>query len=158
MSLFSFPAEVNERAARMVAAVVAATGVATLALQWRWPVAVLALGFLLRVGWGPKLSPLGRFASKVAPRLWEVVPVSGAPKRFAQGIGAVVTLAASALLAVGSPAGWVLVGLLVVFATLEAALSFCFGCWIYGRLQQHGLIAPDVCVDCAERSAARSRA
>ncbi len=156
MSLFSFPAQVNERAARLVAATVATLATVALVTGTGWLVPVLAAGFLLRVAWGPKVDPIGRMAVAVAPRLWAVVPVMGAPKRFAQGIGAAVTLAATGLLYAGlSTAAWGLVGMLVVFALLEAGLSFCLGCWIYGRLQAVGLFPPDACVDCA-RPASRT--
>jgi Domain of unknown function (DUF4395) len=154
MALFSFPQQVNERAARLVAGVIASVGLLALATQTWWLVPLLSIGFFLRVGWGPRVSPLARFAVAVAPRLWEVKPVTGAPKRFAQGIGAAVTLLATALLASGAIVpGWALIGVLVVFASLEAALSFCFGCWVYGRLQSAGLIAPDVCTNCAPQAA-----
>lgn len=149
MAFFSFPERVNERAARLVA-----TGVvATLALAWLadlpWLVGVLAVGFLLRVGWGPRFSPLARMAMFVSAKLWEVRPVSGAPKRFAQGIGAVFTLAASALFASGmASAGWALLSVMAVFASLEAGLGFCAGCWVYGRLQALGVFPADACVDC----------
>jgi hypothetical protein len=149
MALFSFPAQVNERAARTVAAVVALSLVLAIALQLRLLVPLLALGFLLRVGWGPRFSPLARAAMFTAARLWPVRPVSGAPKRFAQGIGALCTLGATALLFSGwTRAGWALAGVLILFATLEASLSFCMGCWIYARLQSAGLFPPDACESC----------
>jgi hypothetical protein len=44
---------------------------------------------------------------------------------------------------------WLLVALVVLFATLEAALGFCMGCWIYARLQRRGLVPADACTDCA---------
>lgn len=150
MAFFSFPTQINEHAARLVAGTVALAGATSLALGLRWVVPVLALGFLLRVSWGPRFSPLARAAMTLAPRLWAPVPVFGAPKRFAQGVGAVFTVTASALLFTGHPtAGWALIGTLVVFATLEAAFAFCMGCWVYGRLQAAGLLPPDACVDCA---------
>lgn len=150
MAVFSFPEQVNERAARLVAAVVAfSLGAALLGRLW-WVVPAIALGFLLRVGWGPKASPLARAAVGLAGRLWAPRPVYGAPKRFAQGIGALCTAGASLLFAASlASLAWALVGLVVVFASLEAALGFCAGCWLYGRLQETGLIAPDACVDCA---------
>lgn len=150
MAVFSFPEQVNERAARLVAAAVALTLSAALLGRLWWVVPAVALGFLLRVGWGPKVSPLGRAAVRLAGRLWDPRPVYGAPKRFAQGIGALCTVGASLCFAAGldTPA-WALVAVVVLFATLEAALGFCAGCWIYGRLQEVGLIAPDACVDCA---------
>lgn len=150
MALFSFPQQVNERAARLVAGVVATSAAVAIATQTWWVVPLLAVGFALRVGWGPRFSPLARFAVAVAPRLWTPRAVPGAPKRFAQGIGAVVTLLASGLLAGGLLVpGWALIGVLVIFATLEAAISFCFGCWLYGALQRAGVIAPDACAECA---------
>ena len=149
MSLFSFPAQVNERAARLAGGIVFTLAVVGLVTRWTPLLPILAAGFLLRVAWGPKVDPIGRFAATVAPKLWAVVPVFGKPKRFAQAIGAVVTLAASLLAytELHAPA-WGLIGVLAVFAALEAGLGFCFGCWMYGRLQALGVFAPDACVDC----------
>src|SRR3954470_14911264 len=100
--LFSFPHPVNEKAARTVAAVVAVTALVVLATGWRWLLVPLAYGFIARVLTGPTLSPLGALAQKViAPRfLGEPNYVSGPPKRFAQGMGAVMSTAA-AILALG---------------------------------------------------------
>lgn len=152
MALFHFPSTVNENAARLVASGVTALAVLAFALDLPWIVAILAAGFFLRVGWGPKFSPLARLALFVAAALWAPKPVSGAPKRFAQGIGLAFTAGASALLFTGhAAAGWSLVGILVVCAVLEAAAAFCLGCWTYGRLQLLGVFSPDVCVDCAPR-------
>lgn len=149
MAIFSFPSEINERAARVVAASVVVLSLVAWAFAQPWLVALIAIGFVLRVGWGPRFSPLARLAMFSAGKLWDPVPVTGAPKRFAQGVGAVFTVSASALLFAGqATAGWTLIAVLVVFASLEAALAFCMGCWVYGRLQILGLIAPDVCVDC----------
>lgn len=150
MAFFSFPSQINEHAARLVAGTVALTGAASLVFGLRWVIPLLAIGFVLRVSFGPRFSPLAKLAMTLAPKLWEPVPVFGAPKRFAQGVGAVFTVTASALLFTGhATAGWALIGTLVVFASLEAALAFCMGCWVYGRLQAAGLIPPDACVDCA---------
>ena len=96
----SFPEQVNEYAARLVAGVVATLTVFALATSQFWVFAVLAAGFWLRVGWGPRISPLAKTAMWLAPKIWSVRPVTGAPKRFAQGIGAVtLTLASVAWLA-----------------------------------------------------------
>ena len=120
-SLIGFPNPVNEKAARVVAGGVLIASVATLALStvdtaWLWLVALLALGFVARVLTGPKLSPLGQLATRViAPRLGEPKLVAGPPKRFAQSIGAVVTLSGVAFLAAGVPGGTqVLLGLMSV--------------------------------------------
>jgi hypothetical protein len=150
MKLFSFPAQVNEYAARTVAATVVTLLVAGFALKLPWVLPLVAIGFVLRVGWGPKFSPLARIASTAAPKIWDVKPVAGPPKRFAQGIGAFCTLTATALWLSGyEAAGWAVAGLVVVFATLEASIAFCMGCWIYARLQGAGIFPPDACIDCA---------
>src|SRR5437870_6901429 len=96
--LFSFPNPVNEKAARVVAGVVLATVVVILATSAYWLLVPLAYGFWARVLTGPTLSPLGRLAQRViAPRLGPAKPVPGPPKRFAQGMGAVMSTAALVL-------------------------------------------------------------
>src|SRR5579863_9480605 len=93
--IFSFPNPVNEKAARAVAGVVLVLSVVTLATGFYWLLIPLAYGFWARVLTGPTLSPLGWTAQNaVAPQLGAKKPVPGPPKRFAQGIGAVVSTAA----------------------------------------------------------------
>jgi hypothetical protein len=148
----SFPNPVNEKAARVVAGVVVLLSVVTLATSWYWLLAVIAYGFVARVLTGPTLSPLGRFAMNVAaPRLGPPKHVPGPPKRFAQGMGAVMTVT-GAVLALGFGLHWVADGLLVamiVAAGLEAFLAICLGCQIFALLMRVGLIPEDVCADCA---------
>jgi hypothetical protein len=150
---FSFPNPVNEKAARVVAGVVVLLSVVTLATSWYWLLAVIAYGFVARVLTGPTLSPLGRFAMDVvAPRLGPAKPVPGPPKRFAQGMGATMTVA-GAVLALGfgqnSVADCLLVAIIVA-AGLEAFLAVCLGCQIFSLLMRVGLIPGDVCADCAD--------
>ena len=156
--IFAFPAVVNERAARVVAAVVAGLGALVLATGWHWLTALLAAGFLLRVLGGPRFSPLGRLAAQViAPRLGPSVPTAGPPKRFAQGVGLAVTTTA-AVLALGfglSAPATALVAALVVFAVLESALGWCAGCAVFARLMDWGLIPEETCEACANISLAR---
>lgn len=155
--LIGFPNPVNEKAARTVAAGVLMLSVSTLALgvavsaAWLWFVAVLAVGFIARVLTGPKLSILGQLATRVvAPRLGEPRLVAGPPKRFAQAIGATVTVAATVLLAAGRPGGTeALLGLMVVAAGLEAIAGYCIGCKIFAGLVRIGLVPESVCVECA---------
>src|SRR6201982_1849462 len=91
----AFPNPVNEKAARVVAGVVLAISVVILATGAHWLLIPLAYGFWARVLTGPTLSPLGWTAQNViAPRLGERKPVPGPPKRFAQGMGAVISSAA----------------------------------------------------------------
>ncbi len=151
-SAFGYPAVVNEKAARAVAAGVVVLAGATLLTGWLWLALLLALGFALRVASGPRLDPLGWFvAREVAPRLGRPRPVSGTPKRFAQAIGLAFSGAAVVAYAVGAPgvAGAVL-GVLVLFATLEAVLGFCAGCQVFALLMRAGLVSDDTCVECAD--------
>ena len=158
--MFSFPNPVNEKAARVVAGVVALTGLLILATGAYWLLVPLAYGFWARVLTGPTLSPLGRFATRVAaPRLGEPKHVPGPPKRFAQGMGAVITTTA-AVLALGfgaTTAAGLLVIALVAAATLESAFAFCLGCQIFGGLMRAGLIPDAVCAECADITLAPGR-
>jgi len=85
----------------------------------------------------------------ITPRLGKVKLVAGPPKRFAQGMGAVVSTAALILFIAGAvPASWAVLGVLIVAASLEAFLAFCLGCVVFGWLQRRGLIPEDVCEAC----------
>ena len=145
-----FPRIVNEKAARVVAGLVALVAALALATGWLWLTAVLVVGFALRVASGPRLDPFGRLATKViAPRLGEPVLVAGAPKRFAQGVGLVLTTVATIALVLGAPAvTTALLGVLLVFALLESVVGFCAGCWVFGYLMRWGLVPEAVCVAC----------
>src|SRR5690242_10923962 len=97
--LLSFPNPVNEVSARLVAAGVVVMAALTIALDQPWILIPLAYGFVARVLTGPTLSPLGQLVTRViTPRL-PVPPkyVAGPPKRFAQGIGATLTVTAAVL-------------------------------------------------------------
>lgn len=158
-ALFSFPDPVNEVSARLVAAGVVAMAVGTLAFDARWFTAVIAYGFIARLLTGPTLSPLGQLVTRViTPRLGvSPHPVPGPPKRFAQGIGAVGTIAAAFLALVVDrwDLAQVLLGLIAVFAFLEAALGFCVGCKIFSLLMRVGIIPASVCERCTDIWAGR---
>jgi hypothetical protein len=151
--VFGFPDPVDEVSARMVALGALTLAVATVALDQPWLTLLLAYGFVARVLTGPKLSPLGLLVTRVVrPRLTSVAPrlTPGPPKRFAQGIGATLTVTA-AVLALGFDqrgAAYVLLGMLVVAASLEAFLGFCLGCKIFAVLMRVGIIPPEVCERC----------
>jgi len=153
--MFGFPNPVNEKAARVVAGVVALTGVLILLTGARWLLVPLAYGFWARVLTGPTLSPLGRVAMRVvAPRLGAPKYVAGPPKRFAQGMGAAFTTSA-AVLALGfgaDTAADVLTVLLVVAATLESVFALCLGCQVFALLMRAGVIPEHVCAECADIS------
>lgn len=148
--VFAFPNPVNEYAARITAGLVVVVALATLLTGFGWGLVALAIGFWLRVLFGPRISPLALLSVKVlAPRIGHAKLVAGPPKRFAQGIGAALTSAAVVLFFVGyQPAAWIVLGLLIVAASLEAIVGFCLGCVIFGFLQRRGLIPAEVCEAC----------
>jgi hypothetical protein len=151
--IFSFPETINEKAARVVAGVVALTALIALATGARWLLVPLAYGFWARVLTGPTLSPLGRLASRVvAPRLGPPKDVPGPPKRFAQGMGAAMTtagLVAEVGFGAHEPAD-VLLTLLLVAATLESVFALCLGCTVFAGLMRIGVVPPAVCARCAD--------
>jgi len=160
--LFSFPNPVNEVSARLVAGGVVLLGLATIVLDQPWLTLVIAYGFIARVLTGPTLSPLGQFVTRVlTPRLpFDERPVAGPPKRFAQGIGVVFSVTA-AVLAVGfgeTTAAYVVLGVLVFFATLESVFGLCVGCKVFALLMRLGVIPEEVCESCNNIALRRSPA
>src|SRR4051812_20066334 len=137
-TLFSFPHPVNEKAARSVAGLVVVLAAVTLVTGAWWLTVPLALGFWARVLTGPTLSPFGQLATRViAPRLGPPVYVSGPPKRFAQGMGAAMSTTAAALALTGAhTAARIVLGVLIVAATLESVFALCLGCKVFGLLMR----------------------
>ena len=150
--LFSFPDPVNEVSARLVAGGVVLMSVLAIALDQPWLTAVIAYGFVARVLTGPTLSPLGQIVTKgITPRLpLRERPVPGPPKRFAQGMGVAFSFTAT-VLALGfgdHTAAYVVLGLLIVAATLESVFGLCLGCKIFALLMRTGVIPEEVCERC----------
>ena len=150
--LFSVPHPVNEVSARLVAGGVVLMCAVAIALDQPWLIAVIAYGFVARVLTGPTLSPLGQLVTRVVtPRLpIAAKPVPGPPKRFAQGIGAALSVTA-AVLAFGfhlPVAAYAVLGAIAVAATLEAVFALCLGCAIFAGLMRIGLIPEAVCQEC----------
>jgi len=103
---------------------------------------------------GPTLSPLGQLVTRVlTPRLpFAAKPVAGPPKRFAQGIGVVVS-GAAAVLALGfglHVVAYAVLGLLIVAATLESVFAYCVGCKIFGLLMRAGIVPERICAECVD--------
>jgi Domain of unknown function (DUF4395) len=157
-SLLEFPHPVNEKAARVVAGVVALTSALALFTGWHWLLLPLAYGFLARALSGPRFSPLGLFATRVAaPRLGSAKPVAGPPKRFAQAIGAILTLVGS--VAVLVDARELSTGVLVimaVFATLESVFGICVGCKVFTLLMRLGVVPERTCAACNDLALRRA--
>lgn len=162
MSVSRFPSVVDEITVRLIAAVVLGIGVIALATQQWWLYAVLAVDFGLRSVAGPRWSPVARLVQRwVRPAVRRApVRVPGAPKRFAAGIGAVLTSAATLLWLVDVVTGSAVPGLLVavvsigvvmvLFPALEAVLGLCVGCKLFGALMRLGLVPETVCLECAD--------
>jgi hypothetical protein len=153
--LFDFPNPVNEVAARLVAGGVVLMAAAELLSGQRWLLFVLAYGFLARVATGPTLSPLGQFVTRVlTPRLPVAAKlVPGPPKRFAQGIGATLSVGALVAWAAGNHGLAIgAVAAIAVAATLESVFAICLGCVIFGQLMRLGVIPAEVCESCNDIS------
>ena len=150
-SIVRFPNPVNELVARTVACTVLGLSLVAAATANRWVIAVLAAGFVLRVTTASRVDPIAVVASRViAPRLGPPRWTPGPPKRFAQGIGATLTVTAAVVAFAGaSTAAVVLVALVAAAAALEGLAGFCLGCWLFGRLMRLGIIPTTVCEECA---------
>jgi hypothetical protein len=150
--IFSFPNPVNEVSARLVAFGVVVMAALTIAFDLEWLTLVLAYGFVARVLAGPRFSPLGLLVTRViTPALpFEPKLVPGPPKRFAQLIGAILTVTVAVLTYGFDELGvaQVLLGVLLVPAGLEAFVGFCIGCQIFGVLMRAGVVPDDVCESC----------
>ena len=150
--LLSFPHPVNEVSARLVAGGVVIMCAVAISLDQRWLIAVIAYGFVARVFTGPTLSPLGQLVTRVITPLLGVAarPVPGPPKRFAQGIGAVLSLTAAVLAFWFQlpAAAYAVLGVIAVAATLEAVFALCLGCAIFAGLMRVGVIPEAICQEC----------
>lgn len=158
-ALFQFPDPVNEVAARLVAGGVVILCALALLSQSPWMIVLIAAGFVARVLTGPRISPLALFVTRVLiPALpAEERPTPGPPKRFAQGIGATLSVAAVVLhFGFGfTLAAFVLVAMVMVAASLEAFAGLCLGCKIFAILMRLGILPESVCEACADISRRR---
>lgn len=155
-SIFTFPETVNEVSARVVAGLVVGLTLLILLSQQPWLIAFLAYGFVARVLTGPSLSILGQLATRViTPRLGlPEQTTAGAPKRFAQGIGAALSISAlvAHYLLSSTTLAYVLVAAVTFAASLEAFAGFCLGCWMFAKLIKFGVLPESVCANCADIS------
>ena len=151
--LIGFPRIVDDVSVRIVAGVVLAFALLALGTGWWWLFAVLAVDFWLRLASGPRFSPVAHLVLDVIRPRVQAAPreTAGAPKRFATGMGAVVTTAIAVLFATGLTTGaYVLVAALLLFASLEAFFGFCVGCKMFELGMRLGLVPEEVCTDCAD--------
>lgn len=152
---FRFPNPVNEVPTRLTAGVMATLAWIAVFTQPTWLFAVLAVSFVLRLAFGSRGEPVAWIMARVVmPRLpVKGTMVAGPPKRFAQLIGAVLTVGAlGASIAGSAMLASVLVGIVAVFATLESVVGFCAGCTVFGYLMRAGVVPQTVCEECANIS------
>ena len=158
-AIFSFPETVNEFSARQVAAGVVALTVLFVVTGSTILLAAIALGFVARVLTGPTLSPLGQLVTRVVTPTLEAWTgrrgpmVPGPPKRFAQAIGATLSLAALGLQFAGyGTAALVVVLMITAAATLESVFGYCLGCTIFATLIKLRVLPESVCEECNDIS------
>lgn len=99
--------------------------------------AILLTGdFFIRAFTSSKYSPVSFVSHRITNALnLETKKIDKAPKIFAARLGFVMSLAISVLMISGLGTAAVTVGgILVFFATLELALAFCMGCFMYTYL------------------------
>lgn len=149
-----FPRVVDDVTVRLIASLVLLLAMAALALHQWWIYPMMAVDFILRTAFGPKASPIAAVVQKfVRPRVRALRrPTPGPPKRFAAGIGAVLTLVAAALwvLGLGDPVVLAIGFVMVVFPALEAIVGLCVGCKVFGVLMKLGVVPEEICLECAD--------
>jgi hypothetical protein len=152
-SFFTFPNPVNEVAVRITAGGVFTMAAILLITRQPLVLCVIAYGFVARALAGPRISPMALLSTRVivprlglAPRL-----TAGPPKRFAQCLGATMTVAGVILtFAFGiTAAAYVVAGILIALAGLESFAGFCVGCRIFALLMAVHVIPESVCAECA---------
>ena len=150
-----FPRVLDDVTVRLVAGEVLLIAVVAAATRQPWLFGLLAVDFVLRAGFGPKVSPLAQIAGRlVRPRVSAAPqPTAGPPKRFAVTVGAVFSIAIPVVYYLGAhTAAWVLIAVMLVFPALESILGVCVGCIAFGLLMRMGLIPEEVCLECADIS------
>ena len=155
-----FPSVVDEVTVRLVAAVVLIVGIVALVSGAWWLYAVLAVDFVLRSVFGPRLSPIAQLVLRtIRPRVSAGGrPTPGAPKRFAASIGAVLTSLATVFALVHAATGsagaattvFAIGAIMVVFPALEAAAGICVGCVVFAKLIRLGWVPERICLECAD--------
>jgi len=154
-----FPRVVDDVTVRLIASVVLVLALVALDLRQPWIYLVLALDFTLRTAFGPRASPLAQLVIRfIRPRVSTPPrPTAGPPKRFAAGIGAVLTSSAAALwlLGVASPVVVAIGVIMIVFPALESIFGICVGCKLFGILMKLGVVPEEICLECADISLRR---
>ena len=127
---------IDERGPRTNHALVALLTIAALATGWEWLVAAVALQLILGLTLGRRfcLACYVYFAL-IQPRLGEGRIEDARAPRFANGLGAAFTTAATVAFLLGAGGlGWGLTALVAALATFSAVTGICIGCVLYDRI------------------------
>lgn len=113
------------------------------------PIIILLADFSIRVILVPKLSPLVLLSNTIISKIFRKRIILFKPKRFAAGIGMLMSAAALVLLILNYNFVTIIVMLvLALFSFLETFFKFCAGCKIFGLLIKCGVFEEDECLDC----------
>ena len=156
-NFFSFPELINDVAARFVASTVIINClliIFCMAINSEFSFYLslfLFYEFLARTSSGPKISIIALLVTKIiVPKLdinEKMLP--GPPKRFAQFIGLILSIAITVFIFLQIQYLAVFfISILVFFASLEAFLGYCFGCKVFKFLMSVNLIPKKVCEKC----------
>jgi len=134
----SHPLPLDPRGVRFGQALTGLLLVLALAVRSTWTLLAVAAVLTLATLGGARWNAWTRlFAAALRPALGPPRHLEDAAgPRFANGVGAGLTLVGTGLVAVGVPlAGWTLAGIVAALALLAAATGFCVGCRFYGLLR-----------------------
>jgi len=148
---------IDSRAPRFNQATIGALSALAVATGWWWLLGVLAAQLLIGLTVGRRFClPCLAYFELVQPRFGEGPLEDARPPRFANMVGAVFLVAATASYAAGlETLGAVLGGLVAGLALLAAATGFCTGCEAY-KLGSALLGRPFVACPIPPQPAARS--
>jgi hypothetical protein len=123
---------VDSNVSRMIAFMNAALLALYVLTGTTWLVAIVALDYGIRALWQLKYSPIRFLAIKSTNALdIPAKPIDLAPKLFASRIGFLFATTSALLIPINDHVSLIVAGVLVTFATLEAAFDLCVGCLTY---------------------------
>jgi Domain of unknown function (DUF4395) len=124
---------IDSRAPRFNQVVIGTLALVAVIAGWPWLLALLALQLVVGLTLGRRYClPCLAYFELVQPRFGEGTLEDSRPPRFANMVGVVFLIAATAAYALGATAVGAVLGMLVaILALLAAATGFCAGCEAY---------------------------
>lgn len=146
------PERIQEAVVRGIAFLVLLAVLITLLFDTILPMYVLAVDFFIRACISGRFSLLALLSRKGVSQIlrFKKRMIIARPKKFAAGIGFLLSLTALILVVIFDYEFWfiALSGMLGLFSALEAFFKFCAGCKIFGLLIRLGILREEVCYDC----------